>query len=592
MAFPGACDECCNVATRHGVDAGLVHACYADHDASACAEAFLCAGARVDGLMRDDGEFANDVTAPPPEEEHCVLNNPPIVASAYRNNGTLCVLLAHGADTERCKSSRRNTAIFAACLAGLPDNLALLLDYGADVNHEMFLGTKEEDTAEQACMAINSAAAQACLNGLVEIYRPKGTVLEVLTGGASLLDFYSKEYRDTTQCALTLLQHPGVRLFTPGRRLPTPLEQACISGWWPVAQKITQVMLERHGSARTVLEQLPRDYLTLPVGVLCVVQCTTHVSADFTLESLAKKTDRKQPPPRAGQVLHRALITASLRHDHLVEDILKLCLQHGIPGASLSPVLLRVGSVRLVHALIDAGADPNIVVDGRPALVLDARNEWDLQPTHPCHRHPNITLALLERGANPDAKNRAGYTALDYATRRNRRRHAEHLFRHGACMHSVSLARCEITRDVCTSKDSRYRVYDTECGYFYPEDEDVSYDYPVNTTTYYRNLSPPKENACTLAVRLGEAFSVHALARVLIATTADADRTVGRMHVICGIIVHVVQPVVLTRLQQARCVQLAFARTCPRRGDSEHVEHWAQRRRSEFVNTFLDGNDA
>jgi hypothetical protein len=71
---------------------------------------------------------------------------------------------------------------------------------------------------------------------------------------------------------------------------------------------------------------------------------------------------------------------------------------------------IRVGDIERVQDVLALGVDPNIREQrGRPAIVQAARA---LIP------ESGIVDALLEAGADPDAADDSGLTALDYARRR------------------------------------------------------------------------------------------------------------------------------------------------------------------------------
>ena len=97
--------------------------------------------------------------------------------------------------------------------------------------------------------------------------------------------------------------------------------------------------------------------------------------------------------------------------------------QNGISIALVNAIL--EGDVVFVTALLDAGADPNIIDEtGKTALIYASEKG-----------HSEIVDILLEKGAAVDTEDRTGKTALTYANYNEHFHIVEKLFRNEAMPH-------------------------------------------------------------------------------------------------------------------------------------------------------------
>jgi len=539
-----ACGTCQSIIDSVGGARALFDVCLAEHDAAACAEACIRAGANVD----DRGQ----------------MENPPIVCAAARENGVLQVLLDHGADIENCgDDNNRPSALWEACKHRQYQNVMLLLSRGADVNHEAWYD---------------------------EVHATV-TPLEVITIDEVQLSEWGES--GDLMCAYALLRHPGVRLATaiPGRL--TPLRIACNEGIWSLAKVILYTTLERFG-ARTAISHLrPLRGVTCPVEILCVAHCIKHRRARFTFrdvydEAASEKYDTEEE--RIGRALCHAcaqcptVVTGTGdgdsdgdgdgdSDDGVVVSML-LCLPGGLSSSSLSAALLYASTPYDVHALIDAGADPNFVDDRGCTRLFHERLSHGVLRSYGTS---DVTRALLARGADVDFRNREGTTALQmalealgdsgdfwYAER------MEALLRHGARLPCAAVA---MQSKVGRQFISPGRVADRA--------------------------------SWMLVVLFYEAFAAHAVAQVLFAAAAAAaGRRGNRGRADCeqcvGEIVTRVASrfIALPSLRRNECVRLACvrshddddrgARAVYRRRKDESVECWARRRRREVVCALFD----
>lgn len=111
-----------------------------------------------------------------------------------------------------------------------------------------------------------------------------------------------------------------------------------------------------------------------------------------------------------GQTLvHLAVVAGTAR-----KDMLEILVKHGADvnaadATHLTALHYAVAQrpVHVVEALLDCGADPNAGGDAHPPVLI-----WAVE----LRVSPRIVACLLKAGAMPDAKDRYGISAREYAT--------------------------------------------------------------------------------------------------------------------------------------------------------------------------------
>jgi uncharacterized protein len=353
-----------------------------------------------------------------PLHEAATIGNAPVMAALLRAGAQVDAIYGEG-----------ETALMLAARAGTLEGVKLLIEAGADVNAaEKFRG----QTPLMLASAENHGAVVKALlaAGARANTRSVEYTFQALTGGAGGI-IHDRPQGGVT--ALTLAARQGSRdaataLLAGGADVNatepqygfTALQTAIFNGHYALAR----TLIENGGD---------------------VNDGSLYVATE--MRNLAKYTNRPNPPDSEDGVSHLDVIGLLLAkganpNAPYTKTIPPRQAQGNINVAPGSTALYRaVRSVDLaaVKLLVDAGADPSKAIgDGSTPLMaaagLGAPRGGDEEVTEAGDRSDPVDVikVLIEKGANVNAVNSAGMTAMHYAVQRGSDRIVEFLASKGA----------------------------------------------------------------------------------------------------------------------------------------------------------------
>ena len=297
---------------------------------------------------------------------------PLMTAARTGDPAAVRALLGRGADPHAREHAHGQTALMWAAAQGHPEVVRLLLASGARV-----------DDRSKVYPQVVSSSGNADRSG----------VFEVMRGGYTPLLFAA---RRGDVASARLLVAAGADVDAAAASGTSPLVVAAHSG---------------HGALAAFLLEVGADPGAADAGYGALHAAVLRGDPDLVRALLAHGAD-----PDA--VLERGTPARRVSADWR--------LPHSMIGATPLWVAARFREPKILRLLADHGADPSHQVDGETALVASIqgssnRGRFGIAPPDPreeARRTLESVTVILDAGADPDARNASGDTALHIAASR------------------------------------------------------------------------------------------------------------------------------------------------------------------------------
>lgn len=332
-------------------------------------------------------------------------------ASRDGNLGAVKALVAHGADVNAKENFRGQTAVMWAAAEGHADIVSLLAAHGADLNIRSY----DRDTKAPKMEAGTPSAP-------------------IARGGLTALLFAARQGQMDTAKALLDAKANINSVDSDGN---SALVLAILNSHYD----LTQMLIDRGADVN----------LAAANGRTALYSAVEMHDVDWSPRPARKETDKTTSMDIIKSLIdHKANVNAQLKAPAPIEKLAQDMGDRSM-GAGTTPFTraARSADVELMHYLVDHGADPKLVgKDNQTALMVAAGEGWQdhirgteaeaLEAVKLCvslgidvnaatdkgetalhgaaHRGADsIAKYLLEKGANVNARNKKGFTALDIA---------------------------------------------------------------------------------------------------------------------------------------------------------------------------------
>jgi uncharacterized protein len=324
----------------------------------------------------------------------------------------VALLLERGASVNAKESVREQTPLMWAVLENHPDVVKLLLARGADINAQTKVEIPEGTTGKPEAKSGDIGAHGP------GIYR--GRAVPSPSGGLTALQFAARD--GNLQLARTLVE-AGADLERPSGNGTRPLVTAIINNHIELAL----YLLEKGADPNAADDFYKRTPLFAAVEMR---------NPDFTRDTASPRPDARDPMDLIKALLARGanpnaqVNTTPFRGFYQVSaNWVNFDGQTAFIRAALA------GDITLMRLLLDHGADPNLkTYEGSTALMAAAGVNWVVSQTYTRTEDEYLEAAklCLEKGADVNAVNNQGFTAMHGATNRGFDRMVQLLADHGA----------------------------------------------------------------------------------------------------------------------------------------------------------------
>jgi uncharacterized protein len=335
-----------------------------------------------------------------------------MTASKTGNVDAVKLLLDHGASINMKESQRGQTALMWAVLENHPDVVKLLLAHGADINAQ----TKVE-------IPDGTSGKPEAKSGDIGAHGPgmyRGRAVPSPSGGMTALHFAA---RDGNLEMARILVEAGAHLDRPSANGTRPMVVAIINNHIELALNL----LEKGADANAADDFYKRTPLFAAVEMR---------DPDFTRDTASPVQDKVDP---------MELIKALLAHGATPNAQVNTTPFRGFYQVSANwanfdgqTAFIRAalsGDVTLMRLLLENGADPNIkTYEGSTALMAAAGVNWVVAQTYSRSEEEYLEAAklCLDKGADVNAINKQGFTAMHGAANRGFDKMVQLLADHGA----------------------------------------------------------------------------------------------------------------------------------------------------------------
>jgi ankyrin repeat protein len=335
-----------------------------------------------------------------------------MTASKTGNVDAVKLLLDHGASINMKESQRGQTALMWAVLENHPDVVKLLLARGADINAQ----TKVE-------IPDGTSGKPEAKSGDIGAHGPgmyRGRAVPSPSGGITALHFAA---RDGNLEMARILVEAGAHLDRPSANGTRPMVVAIINNHIELALNL----LEKGADANAADDFYKRTPLFAAVEMR---------DPDFTRDTASPVQDKVDP---------MELIKALLAHGATPNAQVNTTPFRGFYQVSANwanfdgqTAFIRAalsGDVTLMRLLLENGADPNIkTYEGSTALMAAAGVNWVVAQTYSRSEEEYLEAAklCLDKGADVNAINKQGFTAMHGAANRGFDKMVQLLADHGA----------------------------------------------------------------------------------------------------------------------------------------------------------------
>jgi uncharacterized protein len=335
-----------------------------------------------------------------------------MTASKTGNVDAVKLLLDHGASINMKESQRGQTALMWAVLENHPDVVKLLLARGADINAQ----TKVE-------IPDGTSGKPEAKSGDIGAHGPgmyRGRAVPSPSGGMTALHFAA---RDGNLEMARILVEVGAHLDRPSANGTRPMVVAIINNHIELALNL----LEKGADANAADDFYKRTPLFAAVEMR---------DPDFTRDTASPVQDKVDP---------MELIKALLAHGATPNAQVNTTPFRGFYQVSANwanfdgqTAFIRAalsGDVTLMRLLLENAADPNIkTYEGSTALMAAAGVNWVVAQTYSRSEEEYLEAAklCLDKGADVNAINKQGFTAMHGAANRGFDKMVQLLADHGA----------------------------------------------------------------------------------------------------------------------------------------------------------------
>jgi len=335
-----------------------------------------------------------------------------MTASRTGNLDAVMLLLDRGASINAHESQRGQTALMWAVLENHPEVLKLLIARGADINTQ----TKTE-------IPDGTTGRPEAKSGDIGAHGPgmyRGRAVPTPSGAMTALHF---AVRDGNLEITRILIDAGADLERPSANGTRPLLVAIINNHIELAL----YLLEKSADVNAADNFYKRTPLFAAVEMR---------NPDFT-----RDTPSPLPDPRVPMDLIKALLARGANPNAQVNTTpFRGFYQVSANWANFDgqTAFIRAalsGDITLMRLLLDHGADPNIkTYEGSTALMAAAGVNWVVAQTYSRSNDEYLEAAklCLEKGADVNAANNQGFTAMHGAANRGFDKMVELLAEHGA----------------------------------------------------------------------------------------------------------------------------------------------------------------